>query len=217
MGIVHKPNILMYWSTDFYYSTPIFSQVMKRDRFNLILKLLHFNDNETLDMNDVGRLHKVRPLIDMLRERFRQVYNPGRELSVDESLVLYKGSLKFKQYIRTKRARFGIKSYELCTSTGITLDFLVCSGKGMFDDDDPYSEFPCSERVPSVLMENFPGKGHILYTDNFYTSSFFAKHFLANQTHLCGTIKNNRIILRTLSSKTWRKERPPFTNVMKVK
>ena len=192
MGIVHKPNIEMYWSTDSYYATPIFSQVMKRDRFRLILKFLHFNDNATLDINNVDRLHKVRPLIEMLREQFHRVYTPGKELSVDESLVLFKGRLKFKQFIRTKRARFGIKLYELCTSTGITLDFLVYSGKGMFDDDDPYSDFPSSERVPSVLMENYLGKGHVLYTDNYYTSPLLAMHFLANQTHLCGTIKNNR-------------------------
>ena len=190
MGIIHKPNILMYWSTDAYYSTPIFSHIMKRDRFNLILKFFHFNDNET-DQND-DRLHKVRPLIEILRNRFRTVYSPGKELSVDESLVLYKGRLKFKQYIRTKRARFGIKLYKLCTSAGITLDFLVYCGKGMFDDDDLHSDFPTSERIPTVLMEPFIGKGHVLYTDNFYTSPLLANHFLANKTHLCGTIKNNR-------------------------
>ena len=84
---------------------------------------MHFSNNETRDIDNTDALYKVRPLIDLLRECFRKVYYPGMELSVDESLVLYKGQLKFKQYIRTKRARFGIKLYELCTSTGITLDF----------------------------------------------------------------------------------------------
>ena len=113
-------------------------------------------------------------------------------MSVDESLVLYKGRLKFKQYIRTKRARFGIKLYEICTSNGITLDFMVYCGKGMYDDDDPHEELPYSERIPVVLMQPYMGNGHTLYTDNYYTSPALAVHLLKNKTHLCGTIRNNR-------------------------
>ena len=125
MGIVYKPDLHMYWSTDIYYSTPAFSKIMKRNRFYLILKFLHFNNNETVDPENPHRLHKVRPLIQLLRERFRKVYSPGKNMSVEESVVLYKGRLKFKQYIKPKRQRLGTKLYELCPSSGITLDFLV--------------------------------------------------------------------------------------------
>lgn len=59
-----------------------------------------------------------------------------------------------------------MKLYEL-TSEGITLDFLTYCGKGMFADDDPNSGMPSTERIPSVLMESYFGKGHVLYTDNF--------------------------------------------------
>ena len=145
---------------------------------------MHFSNNETRDIDNTDALYKVRPLIDLLRECFRKVYYPGMELSVDESLVLYKGQLKFKQYICTKRARFDLKLYKLCTSTGITLDFLVYCGKGMYDDDAPYLEMPSSEHIPMVLMEPYIGKGHTLYTDNFYTGLSLGKHFLQNNTHL---------------------------------
>ena len=192
VGIVYKPDLHMYWSTDIYYLTPAFSKIMKRDCFYLILKFLHFNNNETVDPENPDRLHKVRPLIELLREQFRKIYSPGKNLSMDESLVLYKGRLKLKQYIKTKHAQFGIKLYELCTSSGITLDFLVYCGQGMYSDDDLYSKMPASERIPMVLMEPFLGNGHVLYTDNFYTSPLLTKHFLLKDTDLCGTIKKNR-------------------------
>ena len=146
-------------------------------------------------MNDENRdrLHKVRPLIELLRSRCNRVYTPGECLSVDESLVLFKGRLHFRQYIKTKPARFGIKLYELCTSEGITLDFLVYCGKGMFTDDCPNSNMPTTERIPAVLMKEYLGKGHTLYTDNFYTSPSLAKFFLDNQTHLVGTVRSNRL------------------------
>ena len=57
-------------------------------------------------------------------------------MSVGKSLVLFKGRLHFRQYIKTKRARFGIKLYELTTSDGITLDALVYCGAAMFDDNE---------------------------------------------------------------------------------
>ena len=103
----------------------------------------------------------------MSHKPFRKVYQMGKQLSVDESLNLFKGWLHFKQYIKTKRIRFGIKLYELKTSNGITLDLLVYPGKGMFSGDDPNSDMPTTEHIPSVLMEPFLGKGHILFTDNY--------------------------------------------------
>ena len=61
----------------------------------------------------------------------------------------------------------------------------------MFSGDDLNSDMPTTERIPSVLMEPFLGKGHILFTDNYYTSPSLAS-FLDNHTHLCGTIHPNR-------------------------
>ena len=79
----------------------------------------------------------------------------------------------------------------MTTSNGITLDLLVYPRKGMFSGDDLNSDMPTTERIPSVLMEPFLGKDHILFTDNYYTSPSLAS-FLDNHTHLCGTIHPNR-------------------------
>ena len=94
-----------------------------RDRFFLLLKFFHLANNE--ETVEADRLFKIREFVTMIREKCRLVYYPGENLCVDESLVLFKGRLSFKQYIRTKRARFGIKLYELCSSNGILLDFMI--------------------------------------------------------------------------------------------
>ena len=192
-GIVQKPSLKMYWLTEQLLSTPVFSKIMERNNFLLILKFLHFNNNDdpAFDPNDEDRdrLRKIRPFLDLSCEHLS--YQPRKSLSVDESLVLFKGRLKFKQYIKSKRSSFGIKLYKLATSHGITLDLLMYSGKEMLGEDDPNSDMPATERIPSVLMESFLGKGHVLYTDNFYTNPALVSHFLKNKTHLCGTIRSN--------------------------
>ena len=66
--------------------------------------------------------------MDMVRQKINSVYYPPEDLTVDESLVLYKGRLLFQQYIRTKRAMYGIKMLELATADGILLDFMIYQG-----------------------------------------------------------------------------------------
>ena len=68
MGVVYKPSISMYWSSDEIFSTPIFGQLMLRNRFLLILKFLHFNNTQGYDPLDENRdrLHKIHPIIDLL-------------------------------------------------------------------------------------------------------------------------------------------------------
>ena len=111
-------------------------------------------------------------------------------MSVDESLVLFKDRLHFRQYIETKRARFGIKLYELITSDGITRDVLVYYGAGMFDDDEN-SSILSSKCIPVELMTPFLNKGHVLFTENYYTNPTLASFLLNKKAYLNGTIRMN--------------------------
>jgi len=61
-----------------------------------------------------------------------------------------------------------------------------------YAEDDQYENMATTERIPVELMRHFLNRGHVLYTDNFYTSPNLAKFLLNNETYLCGTIRNNR-------------------------
>ena len=69
MGVVHKPRFAMYWSTDSLISTPIFSQIISRDRFLILMRFLHFTDNNNINLADPGRdkLYKVREVVNMIK------------------------------------------------------------------------------------------------------------------------------------------------------
>ena len=56
------------------------------------------------------------------------MYYSPENLTVDENLDLYKGRLLFKQYIKTKRAGYGITMFELVTADGIQIDFMTYQG-----------------------------------------------------------------------------------------
>ncbi|KAJ8926361.1 hypothetical protein NQ314_021281 [Rhamnusium bicolor] len=122
-----KLRLHEYWSIDPLISTPIFASIMKRDRFFLILQIFHLCDNKQPTNGD--KLYKIRYVVDYLKKKFREIFTPFQKLSIDESLVLFKGRLAFRQYIPSKRHRFGIKLFMLCDSKRrVCLDFIVYTG-----------------------------------------------------------------------------------------
>ena len=127
MGIVVKPEISDYWSTNPLLKGSIFNSVMSRNRFQSILQFLHFADNSQFDPNDPDRdrLYKVRPVVDYLVNKFKTVYITEDHISIDEELLLWKGNLSFKQYIPMKGARFGIFRCLVCVRTRDTYGTLL--------------------------------------------------------------------------------------------
>ena len=98
-GIVKKPEISQYWSTDAFLRSPIFNEAMPRNRFQSLNEFLHFNDNSKYDIHDTtrDRLYKVKLLVEYLVGKFKAAYTPDKNLSIDEKLLLWKGRLGFKQ------------------------------------------------------------------------------------------------------------------------
>ena len=92
-GIINKPTNNMYWSKDPLLSTPIFSLLMRRDRFEQIRKMTHFTDPLQEDPNDC--LRKFSSFLDLLSESFASLYMPEQNIAVDEYLSLWKGDSSF--------------------------------------------------------------------------------------------------------------------------
>ena len=168
---------------------PVFSKVMSVNRFTAILQSLHFQDNTLPTDND--RMRKIRPVFTYICNRFKATFVPFQKLVIDESLVLWRGNLYFRQYIQTKRHRFGLKLYVLCDcETGYILDMNLYLGAGT--DIIHTKELGKSGSVVSTMLEPYLGKGYILYVDNWYTSPALFYFLHENLTGACGTVRPNR-------------------------
>ena len=93
MGLVQKGDLQSYCSTDFLLHTPIIGQIMSRDRYIHILRCLHFHDNEEIVNHS---LVKIKSVIGHVQSKFLAVLTLGKNLFIDESLLLWKGRLRFK-------------------------------------------------------------------------------------------------------------------------
>ncbi|KAJ8356719.1 hypothetical protein SKAU_G00195130 [Synaphobranchus kaupii] len=111
MGLVRKSTLTEYWSTDPVLLTPFFASVFSQDRFLNLLRCLHFVNAAHADTRDP--LNKIRNVFNALTSAFKRSFIPYKDLCVDESLMLWKGRLGFRQYIPSKHHRFGIKFFVL--------------------------------------------------------------------------------------------------------
>ena len=88
MGIHRLPRVKDYWSIDTLLEVPAIQQSMPLNRFWAI-------DNDVIDSRGCPSA-KIRPILTTLSETFLKYYSPGQELSVDETMVKYKGRYKVR-------------------------------------------------------------------------------------------------------------------------
>ncbi|XP_068201645.1 piggyBac transposable element-derived protein 4-like [Palaemon carinicauda] len=191
-GIDSKCDNSMYFSTRESVSSPFFRKIMSGRRFDFLHKFLHLVDNTTIQDGPGRKLAKIKPVSDLILKKFMNNYIPSRNVSVDESLLGWKGNLSWVQYIPAKRKRFGIKFYELIeSSTGYIWNFFIYTGKDS-QYMEKYMDIPVSNRIVSSLMDPLLNKGYCLYTDNFYTSSTLADSLVDEETDTVGTVRVTR-------------------------
>ena len=112
----------LYWSTKVILATPFYLEVLLKDRFLQILSNMHFANNADDDGTD--RLFKIQDFVETIISNFRKTFTPYQNIATDESLLKFHERLGFKQYNPSKRARFGIKVYKVCQSSGPTAGYI---------------------------------------------------------------------------------------------
>lgn len=195
MGLCNKTEIFSYFENKFWLThTPGFRQLFTKNKYFLLKSFLHFNNN----INQMPKgtdgydpLYKVRPIIDMTKNTYLNHFEPGEALSVDETMVKFKGRLSFKQYLPSKPStKWGIKVWSLCDAdTGFLCRFSVYTGK---DKQTGQQEKGLASRVVKSLLEGLQNKGHVIYLDNFYSSVDLFRDLQGMGFGACGTVRVNR-------------------------
>ncbi|CAL9704079.1 unnamed protein product [Knipowitschia caucasica] len=177
---VKKPSLGMYWSVDEIDATPFFSQTMSRNRFQIIWRFLHYNDNSSID--DMDKMYEVRPVLDYLVQKFKDLFQPGQNICIDECMMQWRGKLSFTVYNPHTPVKYGIKSYVLCDSaTGYCFNLQPHVGDSRALPDIVFS-----------LLDRLTSSGHTLFMDHFYNSIALCEQLLEAKTNVCGSLRDNR-------------------------
>jgi len=121
MGLVHMPTIDSYWSNICLYRNSV-TEVMTRNRFQLLLRAWHFADNEA---ENTSKIRKIDAFVKMLVTKFTSAKEPGRHVVIDKSMIPFRGRLSFRQYIPGKAHKF----FKLWDPSGYTYNISIYIGK----------------------------------------------------------------------------------------
>ena len=103
MGLMEMPHMHDYWSRSWVAEIPFFGNLMRRDRFMVIFWLLHVSHKR--EGSASRRMDEVRSVLDQLIPKFQSSYNPSQKISVDETIVGFRGRFVARQYIPSKPQR----------------------------------------------------------------------------------------------------------------
>ena len=192
MGIIQIPNIEAYWSTSWTSEISFFSKVLRRDRFQQIFWLLHVSHDDIVV--PVARINKVKALLDLLIPNFQASYNPSRDVSVDETMVGFRGRFGAKQYLPNKPTKYGVKAFTLADSShGYVLNILLYTGKDtLANASSQYKDQSQPAQVVLHLAEPYLDQGRHVFTDRYYTSIPLTKALSDRSTAFTGTVMKNR-------------------------
>jgi hypothetical protein len=190
MGLKDLPNIRLYWSGSDFYGCPLIKSCMSRQRFEAITRCIYLVDNDSLqpaDHPNHDKLGKVRWLVEHFSATSQAQYNCERVVTVDEIMVPYKGRYcNIRQYMKGKPVKFGIKVWALASSQSwYVSNLIVYLGAG---DQREESDLVGANAI-LVAIRGLEGRGHVVITDNFFTSVKLQLELLKRGFFSTGTVK----------------------------
>ena len=194
-GYNPHPSKADFWTNgDDLRNTAVY-MAMRRNRFDHIMRILHFKDNTQLNVDD--KYTKLRPLISYLQKKFMLHYVPTRNIAHDEAMVEYFGKHSCKQAIRNKPIRFGYKVWCQNNPSGYLIAFDPYQGKTYEGCDEEEKIFGrCSSTVLHLLRQYSDDKTGLPYClnfDNLFTSLPLIHELKKRGYDSLGTIRQNRL------------------------
>ena len=182
LGIHNVRNHRKAWSTSKAQVIYRLRDLLTCQQFELIGAFLHVvTPTEELEAS-CKPLRKLQPLIDHIKYQNVELYQPRKELSVDERMVKSKARCHFIQYMRNKPVKWGFKLWILADMSGYTMDFNIYTGKSVDRSDLGLSY----DVVPYCFQ------GYEVYVDNFYSSPTLFDSLLKLGITATGTFRTNR-------------------------
>ena len=181
-GMFPHSDVRSYWKRSFFLATPNVPALMSRDRFLAFDRYFHAFNRKAIPRNNRDRLILVRPVMDYLRQRCKDVVIPSQNLSLDEGMMAYKGRLAIKVYNPKKPKKYGVKIFFITESdTGYVIDFEIYSGVTS-----------TLRNIVFGLVDRFRHQGYHLFMDNYYNSVALAQELYDAGIHCSGTLRLSR-------------------------
>jgi hypothetical protein len=193
-GVTKKRNVDIneIWCETSVHHSAYASAAMPRDRFKLISAMIRFDkeDNrKTLELTE-PKFFKMHEIFERFRVNLKTSFIPGINTCVDETLYPYRGHCSFRQYMKSKPAKYGLKYNSVVdVDTSYCWDVMPYTGK---PEKSAKNAKNVGETVVTDLVSPFYGSNRIVTMDNFFTSVNLARKLFENKIRMIGTVRKNK-------------------------
>ena len=187
---IYKQGILDYnefW--DPLFGSPIFRATMSKNRFVNLQKHIRFDDISTRSARrEKDKFAPMREVWNKLNINLTKYYIPGKNLTIDEQLVPFRGRVSFRQYIPSKPDKYGMKIWWICDSeTSYPLLGIPYLGKEGLNRGQNLGE-----KVVLELCQRYERTNRNITFDNYFTSYNLAQQLLSKGLTCIGTLRKNK-------------------------
>ena len=183
MRVKQQPHLWCYWSSDPRFTDLWISNDMRKTIFFKLHQYFHLRNTADTPGHDsplYNPLFKVCPFLDLILPQFKAHFQPGRDLSINEAMIGFKGHIFFKQYMPAKPTKWGIKVWEMCdAATGycVTIDiYMGCASR-------QNTEVSLGHKVVDKLASEYYNQNRHLYFDRFFASVPLMQRLSQNGTY----------------------------------
>lgn len=191
MSYIKYPRTRLYWSSDTAIRMDLIADSMSVNRYELILRHLHFVNNLELQENNPDKLKRIRPFLDKIQRNFISAAAPEEYQAIDEQIVPLKGRVGLKQYLPKKPKKWGVKIWVRAGVSGYMYQFEIYQGSG--GGRESISPLGACADVILRLTEDIGFHNHKIFFDNLFCSMPLLEELKSKQIWATGTIRSNRL------------------------
>jgi len=110
MALLKLPKVRDYWRKGSHLSVLFPASVMTRDRFMAISRAVHLSDpdhdlanDRKKDTPEYDPLHRLKPLQATITEPCKAMWQPRKDISIDERMVATKTKIGLRQYMKANQ------------------------------------------------------------------------------------------------------------------
>ena len=177
------------------------TKFMSKGRYLQITSVLHFNDNSDVARIQKDSLHKIRPLLTILKRTLGRYAILGNEHSFDEATMACKSSYGRHLIVYNgakPTGKFHFKMYMMCCAkTNLTHKIKIhtrdnCDKDIIEDEAAIEAEVTKIDALTLEMCKSLFNTGSVVNMDNYYMSTTCAMKLRANGVFCRGTIRSSR-------------------------
>lgn len=202
-------NLKDLWARDG-FGMEVFYSTMSLRRFEFLLRAIRFdNIHDRAERRAADKLAPFREVFDIFNKNCDSNYSLSEFTTIDEQLVAFRGRCPFRQFMKSKPAKYGIKIFTLTDAKMFYVKAMEVY-VGNQPIDSPYQQSNKPFDVVLRLSKSIHGSGRNITADNWFTSIPLVAELLKKKLTYVGTVRKDK---RELPSEMVSKEREENTSI----